>query len=171
MAAGTQPPFSTGLTSLNNSYGITGISGFELATDTETIDVQSPSYPLVFNSIPTYVSYRMLQVQSATCFPILIAYRFFVLELKGCYDWCPEGYVASSTFCYLCHADCLTCSGPLRENCTSCATPKQLTAHRCICPSPQGNSYSGECIDCDHRCSGCYGTAGYCLGCAGIRVR
>jgi proprotein convertase subtilisin/kexin type 5 len=108
-----------------------------------------------------------------TCGPInSIAYYFY---LSQCLTSCPNGYFANTATnqCQICHSYCLTCTGPLSNNCQSCANDtaimyyKDASSTKCAstCPVGQYKSADNVCSLCDSFCSTCLGTSINCSAC------
>ena len=68
-----------------------------------------------------------------------------------------------------CHAICLTCSGALATQCTSCHFPAEVSEiGGCECPEGSALSASGLCVTCADMCRTCQAsTPSTCLSCFG----
>lgn len=89
---------------------------------------------------------------------------FLYLLLNGeCKAICPKGYFEDldQGICVNCHPTCGTCSGPLSDDCETCAplTPK-LYEGMCLEECPAGTYYHSsekECQECHQTCARCEG--------------
>ena len=98
----------------------------------------------------------------------------FLLPNGSCAHHCSENtYPGSLNSCNSCHQSCLSCSGPLDTNCTSCHSQFILRDNACVirdstsCP---GGYYfdhrAHECRLCHASCSSCSGKEStQCTGC------
>jgi len=86
---------------------------------------------------------------------------------------CPSGtfYDSTQNNCSLCDSSCLSCSGPLLNNCLSCNTNSYLLANfTCLLFSCLANEFwdpnSLNCQSCDPSCQNCSGSLNTnCLSC------
>ncbi len=91
------------------------------------------------SSTPT----KCMQCASSTSF---LAERFSCTASA-----CPSGYyMVSSKHCERCHGTCLTCSGPLKTQCTSCDSSLYMVFNmytgECQCSSSKPYSSNGACV-------------------------
>ncbi|KAJ8248760.1 hypothetical protein GJAV_G00227440 [Gymnothorax javanicus] len=89
---------------------------------------------------------------------------FLYLLLDGvCKASCPEGFFEDLDLgrCVRCHPTCVTCSGPLLDDCETCtAIYPKLYEGRCLEECPAATYYessAGECQECDQTCAECSG--------------
>jgi proprotein convertase subtilisin/kexin type 5 len=81
-----------------------------------------------------------------------------------------QGYIdPGSGVCTICYGTCLTCTGVLQNQCTSCQYGSFLSSNRCIssCPTTfYGSEMLRACIACNSPCATCDGsTANHCISC------
>ncbi|THV05670.1 hypothetical protein K435DRAFT_744555 [Dendrothele bispora CBS 962.96] len=104
-----------------------------------------------------------------------------------CVKSCPEGSVQSSSSssssssstsrtCTTCHPDCLTCSGPSFNQCSSCPSSRPVLSNdgRCLptCSKSQFfDKTSSSCQSCHESCDTCFGSGkDECLSCSNGEV-
>lgn len=62
--------------------------------------------------------------------------------------------------CLKCHRSCLTCSGPLSDNCLDCYSDTYLLHNSCLSFCPETYYPSGNlCSKCGNYCRTCHGEA------------
>ncbi|XP_073526785.1 proprotein convertase subtilisin/kexin type 5 isoform X1 [Phyllobates terribilis] len=96
-------------------------------------------------------------VDEETCTACL---PYYFLHEDKCLSSCPDGYYEEDDSCVSCHSMCAKCSGPDRDDCEKCASPKFfLYKGECLGRCPQGTfsaTGEGHCQDCDNYCKTCH---------------
>ncbi|CAD8177777.1 unnamed protein product [Paramecium octaurelia] len=75
--------------------------------------------------------------------------------------------------CQSCHYSCLSCSGPLINQCVSCLNSESriLVATSCVCVENTFDISIPNCQKCDYRCQGCTIQPTLCKACPSLSLR
>ncbi|CAK92593.1 unnamed protein product (macronuclear) [Paramecium tetraurelia] len=75
--------------------------------------------------------------------------------------------------CQSCHYSCLSCSGPLVNQCSSCLNSESriLVATSCVCAENTFDISVPNCKKCDYRCQGCTILPSLCKSCPSSSLR
>ncbi|CAD8161586.1 unnamed protein product [Paramecium octaurelia] len=82
-------------------------------------------------------------------------------------------FVPSKNKCQSCHYSCLSCSGPLVNQCLTCLNSESriLTGTNCACIENYFDSGFPNCKQCDYRCQGCATLPTLCKSCPQSSLR
>ena len=103
-----------------------------------------------------------------SCYPMAVEPTRCVKSCNS--DTFPLYYEPSLGNCQSCHSDCLSCSGPLVNECFSCVPPilltnKQECLHTDCNLYPETITMPTECAECSFLCNHCFDLPTKCLGC------
>ena len=74
---------------------------------------------------------------------------YYLSRMFTCNISCADGYYSpDGILCKQCHSSCLTCNGPLRNQCTTCTSTRQLDllTKECKCSATNPYVVNGSCV-------------------------
>lgn len=95
----------------------------------------------------------------------------FLFWKNQCLGGCPNGTYNSNNTCIACHSSCLTCTGPLYTDCTSCSQNFTLSSSGycgSVCGAGKYES-GGVCLNCHANCDYCLSST-ICYACKASAV-
>ncbi|XP_066908018.1 furin-like protease 2 [Halyomorpha halys] len=89
---------------------------------------------------------------------------------KRCVAECPEGYYRTSKECLECNKDCLSCTGPGRDSCLTCASHLFYVTDLALCIMACPHTYyqdteNRKCLSCSENCATCQESPNQCTSC------